>query len=160
MTRFSSRVITSPSICSSLRSLRSEEPVSQSSPSLAGHHYAVSLIPRCSAGCRANGCRLDLVPSKHCRRLPVRVCRPRPSRFDASWHRTRTTVHLSVGRKFDRVRFVGLTSDQTMKMHRPAALNGIVMLDVEQNQRSLVRAKGTIMIEGHYHDCRRPRFGL
>lgn len=59
---------------------------------------------------------------------------------------TLATVHLSGGQKFERVRFIGFTNSETMKTHLPFELNGMVILEDEQKQRYLVRAKNIQMI--------------
>jgi hypothetical protein len=59
---------------------------------------------------------------------------------------TLATVHLSGGRKFERVRFLGFTNSQTCKNSLPGELNGMVILEDEQGQRYLVRAKNIQMI--------------
>ncbi len=59
---------------------------------------------------------------------------------------TYAKVHLTSGETFDRVRFVGFTNIQTLKTHLPYELNGMVILEDEQKQRTLVRAKNIRMI--------------
>lgn len=59
---------------------------------------------------------------------------------------TLATVHLVGGTKFERVRLIGFTNSETMKTHLPFELNGMVILEDEQKQRFLVRAKNIQMI--------------
>lgn len=59
---------------------------------------------------------------------------------------TLATVHLAGGQKFERVRFIGFTNSETMKTHLPFELNGMVILEDEQKQRYLVRARNIQMI--------------
>ena len=59
---------------------------------------------------------------------------------------TLATIHLAGGRTFERVRFIGFTNSETMKTHLPFELNGMVILEDEQGQRYLVRAKNIQMI--------------
>ena len=59
---------------------------------------------------------------------------------------TLATVHLAGGQKFERVRFIGFTNSETMKTHLPFELNGMVILEDEQMQRYLVRARNIQMI--------------
>ncbi len=54
---------------------------------------------------------------------------------------TFATVHLAGGDTFDRVRLVGFTNSQTLKTHLPHELNSMVILEDEQGQRYLVRAR-------------------
>lgn len=55
-------------------------------------------------------------------------------------------VHLTNGRTFDGVRLIGFTNSQSAKAHLPFELNGMVILEDEQQQRYLVRAKDVKMI--------------
>lgn len=59
---------------------------------------------------------------------------------------TLATVHLAGGTTFERVRFIGFTNAQTSKAHLPFELNGMVILEDEQNRRYLVRAKNIQLI--------------
>lgn len=59
---------------------------------------------------------------------------------------TLATVHLAGGKTFERVRFIGFTNVQTSKSHLPFELNGMVILEDEQKQRYLVRAKNIQLI--------------
>jgi len=59
---------------------------------------------------------------------------------------TLATVHLGGGKTFERVRFIGFTNSQTSKTHLPFELNGMVILEDEQKQRYLVRAKDIQLI--------------
>lgn len=59
---------------------------------------------------------------------------------------TLATIHLAGGQKFERVRFVGFTNSEALKTHLPFELNGMVILEDEQKQRYLVRAKNIQMI--------------
>jgi hypothetical protein len=59
---------------------------------------------------------------------------------------TLVTVHMVGGQSFERVQFVGFTASQNMKAHLPWELNGMVILEDELHQRSLVRAKDIKMI--------------
>jgi hypothetical protein len=54
---------------------------------------------------------------------------------------TFATVHMAGGDTFEQVRFVGFTNSQTLKTHLPYELNGMVILEDEQKQRYLVRAR-------------------
>ena len=60
---------------------------------------------------------------------------------------TLATIHMTGGKVFERVRFVGFTNSETMKTHLPYELNGMVILEDEQQHRYLVRAKNIQMIE-------------
>lgn len=51
------------------------------------------------------------------------------------------TVHLAGGETYERVRFLGFTSPESMKMHLPGDLHDMVILEDEQKNRYLVRAK-------------------
>jgi hypothetical protein len=62
---------------------------------------------------------------------------------------TFATVHMVGGQSFDRVRLIGFTRAQDMKVRLPYELNGMVILEDEQHQR---------YIPGHQND-RRPRGG-
>ena len=59
---------------------------------------------------------------------------------------TLATVHLAGGQKFERVRFVGFTNSEALKTHLPFELNGMVILEDEEKQRYLVRARNIHMI--------------
>lgn len=59
---------------------------------------------------------------------------------------TLATIHLAGGRKFDRVRFVGFTNTESVKTRLPHELRGMVILEDEQRQRYLVRAKDIQMV--------------
>jgi hypothetical protein len=54
---------------------------------------------------------------------------------------TIVTVHLLDQEIFERVRFVGFTRTEGRKVHWPFELSGMVILEDEQKQRYLVRAK-------------------
>ena len=60
--------------------------------------------------------------------------------------KTFAAVHLVGGQTFDRVRLVGFISSQGAKSHLPYELHGMVILEDEQNQRYVVRAKDIKMI--------------
>jgi hypothetical protein len=55
-------------------------------------------------------------------------------------------VYTSGPETFDRVRFIGFTSTESMKTHLPYELNGMVILEDERGCRFLVRAKAIRMI--------------
>ncbi len=59
---------------------------------------------------------------------------------------TLATVHVAGHEPFERVRFIGFTNSQTMKTHLPFDLNGMVILEDEEQTRYLVRAKDIKMI--------------
>jgi hypothetical protein len=59
---------------------------------------------------------------------------------------TLVTVHMGGSESFERVRFIGFTTSQSMKAHLPYGLDGMVILEDEQRQRFLVRAKNIKMI--------------
>jgi hypothetical protein len=59
---------------------------------------------------------------------------------------TLVTVHMVGSESFERVRFIGFTTSQSMKAHLPYGLDGVVILEDEQRQRFLVRAKNIKMI--------------
>ena len=59
---------------------------------------------------------------------------------------TYATVHMAGRETFERVRFIGFTNTDTMKMRLPFELNNMVILEDEQKQRYLVRAKDIRMI--------------
>lgn len=59
---------------------------------------------------------------------------------------TLVTVHLAGNKKFERVRFVGFINAQTSTTRLPYELSGMVILEDEQQQRYLVRAKNIQMI--------------
>jgi len=56
------------------------------------------------------------------------------------------TVHLANGKTFDSVRFIGFTSAGNPKTHLPFELNGMVILEDQQKQQYLIRAKNIQMI--------------
>ena len=55
-------------------------------------------------------------------------------------------VYMSGSDDFERVRFIGFTSTESMKTHLPYELNGMVILEDPQGRRFLVRAKAIRMI--------------
>lgn len=55
-------------------------------------------------------------------------------------------VHMSGGETFERVRFLGFTSSESIKAHIPYQLDGMVILEDERGCRFLVRAKAIRMI--------------
>jgi hypothetical protein len=59
---------------------------------------------------------------------------------------TVVTVYMASGESFERVHFIGFTASQGMKTHLPWGLDGMVILEDEQHQRWLVRAKNIKMI--------------
>ncbi len=59
---------------------------------------------------------------------------------------TLATVHLLGGQVFERVRFIGFTHSESMKMRFPLELNGMVILEDEQRKQFLIRAKNIQMI--------------
>jgi hypothetical protein len=59
---------------------------------------------------------------------------------------TWATVHTTGDEKFDRVRFVGFTSAESLKSRLPADLHGMVILEDESKRRFLIRAKAIRMI--------------
>lgn len=59
---------------------------------------------------------------------------------------TWATVHLSGAETFERVRFIGFTSTESMKTRLPPDLNGMVILEDPDGKRFLVRAKAIRMI--------------
>lgn len=59
---------------------------------------------------------------------------------------TFAAVHMAGGPTFDRVRLTGFLSVQNMKTHLPFQLDGMVILEDEQGQRHIVRAKNIKMI--------------
>ena len=59
---------------------------------------------------------------------------------------TWATVHMNGAESFERVRFIGFTNTESMKTHLPYELNGMVILEDEQQRRFLVRAKSIRMI--------------
>jgi hypothetical protein len=56
------------------------------------------------------------------------------------------TVNTVGGQSFDRVRFVGFTRSEDIKAHMPYELNGMVILEDEERQRYMVRARDIKMI--------------
>ena len=56
------------------------------------------------------------------------------------------TVHLSGSETFERVRFIGFTSTNSIKTHLPYELDGMVILEAPDGSRFLVRAKAIRMI--------------
>lgn len=59
---------------------------------------------------------------------------------------TLATVHLAGGKVFERVRFVGFTNTESMKTRLPFELNGMVILEDEEQTRFLIRARDIKMI--------------
>lgn len=59
---------------------------------------------------------------------------------------TISTVHLTGGQTFERVRFIGFTNSETLKTRLPYELNGMVILEDDEKTRFLVRAKSIRMI--------------
>jgi hypothetical protein len=59
---------------------------------------------------------------------------------------TWATVHMSGAETFERVRFVGFTSTESIKTRLPHDLNGMVILEDQEGRRFLVRAKAIRMI--------------
>src|SRR5882762_697306 len=59
---------------------------------------------------------------------------------------TMATVHMQGSEIFERVRFVGFTSTDSIKTHLPHDLSGMVILQNEEGTRFLVRAKAIRMI--------------
>jgi hypothetical protein len=59
---------------------------------------------------------------------------------------TFAAVHMVGGQTFDRVRLIGFISSQDMKTRLPYELNGMVILEDEQRQRFIVRARDIKMI--------------
>jgi hypothetical protein len=59
---------------------------------------------------------------------------------------TVVTVHMVGDKSFERVQFIGFTSAQGSKARLPWGLEGMVILEDEQHQRYLVRAKDIKMI--------------
>jgi hypothetical protein len=59
---------------------------------------------------------------------------------------TVVTVHMVGDKSFEKVQFVGFTSAQGSKAHLPWGLEGMVILENEEHQRYLVRAKDIKMI--------------
>lgn len=59
---------------------------------------------------------------------------------------TLATVQMAGGATYERVRIVGFTKAETCKEHLPFELNGMVILEDEQRQRYLVRAKNIQLI--------------
>jgi hypothetical protein len=59
---------------------------------------------------------------------------------------TFAAVHMAGGESFDRVRLIGFTKPDMMKNPLPYELNGMVILEDENHQRYLVRAKNIRMI--------------
>lgn len=65
-------------------------------------------------------------------------------------------VHLVGGQTFDRVRLIGFITAQNMKTHLPYELNGMVILEDEQGQRYIVRARDIKMIVVAPENDRKP----
>lgn len=59
---------------------------------------------------------------------------------------TLATVHACGGKKFERVCIIGFTDNPNMKTRFPFELTGMVILEDEQHQRYLIRAKDIQMI--------------
>lgn len=59
---------------------------------------------------------------------------------------TLATIHLAGGKVFERTRFIGFMNSEMMKTNYPFELNGMVILEDEQKQRYLVRARNIQMI--------------
>jgi hypothetical protein len=59
---------------------------------------------------------------------------------------TWATVHMQGGETFERVRFVGFTSNESFKTLLPMDLTGMVILEDADGRRFLVRAKAIRMI--------------
>jgi hypothetical protein len=59
---------------------------------------------------------------------------------------TWAAVHMQDGETFERVRFIGFTSTESMKTRLPYDLNGMVILEDSEGRRYLVRAKAIRMI--------------
>jgi hypothetical protein len=59
---------------------------------------------------------------------------------------TWATVHMSGAEMFERVRFIGFTSTESLKTRLPFDLNGMVILEDPEGKRYLVRAKAIRMI--------------
>jgi hypothetical protein len=59
---------------------------------------------------------------------------------------TVATVQMAGGTTYERVRIVGFTKVETCKGHLPFELNGMVILEDQQGQRYLVRAKNIQLI--------------
>jgi hypothetical protein len=59
---------------------------------------------------------------------------------------TWATVHMQGEETFERVRFIGFTSTESIKTHLPYDLNGMVILEDPEGRRFLVRAKAIRMI--------------
>lgn len=59
---------------------------------------------------------------------------------------TWATVHMLGGETFERVRFVGFTSNENFKTLLPLDLTGMVILEDGEGRRFLVRAKAIRMI--------------
>jgi hypothetical protein len=59
---------------------------------------------------------------------------------------TWATVHMSGAETFERVRFVGFTSNESFKTLLPMDLTGMVILEDADGRRFLVRAKAIRMI--------------
>lgn len=55
-------------------------------------------------------------------------------------------VHMVGGKTFEQVRLVGCTNSHASKSHLPHDLNGMVVLEDDQRQQYLVRAKNIQMI--------------
>lgn len=59
---------------------------------------------------------------------------------------TWASVHMQGGETFERVRFIGFTSDESIKRLLPLDLTGMVILEDPDGRRFLVRAKAIRMI--------------
>jgi hypothetical protein len=59
---------------------------------------------------------------------------------------TWATVHMQGGETFERVRLVGFTNTDSVKVRLPYELNGMVILEDAEGRRYLVRAKAIRMI--------------
>ncbi|HEV7998374.1 MAG TPA: hypothetical protein VGP63_00755 [Planctomycetaceae bacterium] len=59
---------------------------------------------------------------------------------------TWATVHMTGAEVFERVRFIGFTSTESIKTHIPGELGGMVILEDPEGKRFLVRAKAIRMI--------------
>lgn len=59
---------------------------------------------------------------------------------------TWATVHMQGGETFERVRFIGFTSTESIKALLPYDLTGMVILEDPEGRRYLVRAKAIRMI--------------
>ncbi|MGL4465214.1 MAG: hypothetical protein ACRDD1_18935 [Planctomycetia bacterium] len=57
-----------------------------------------------------------------------------------------TTVHMAGAETFERVRFVGFTTDAVFKAHLPNDLCGMVILEDAEGRRFLIRARSIRLI--------------